>query len=85
MEPISRGPDRATLSFSALFVSLRTFEAVAIAMEQFRNSPLVTVFDFGYADVDRQVKTRGTVTNKLALERNLQLGISEEVTRLNAI
>lgn len=51
-------------------------------MEQFRNSPLVTVFDFGYAEVDRQVKSRGTVTNKLALERNLQLGISEEVTRL---
>jgi len=49
--------------------------------EQFRSSPLVTVFDFGYAEVERQVKVRGTLTNKLALERNLQLGISEEIAR----
>lgn len=45
-------------------------------------SPLVTVFDFGYSEVDRQVKARGTVTNKLALERTLQLGISEEIALL---
>jgi biopolymer transport protein TolQ len=57
-------------------------QAVALAMEQFRLSPLVTVFDFGYAEVERQVKARGTLTNKLALERNLQLGISEEVAVL---
>ena len=31
-------------------------EAVAVASEQFRSSPLVTVFDFGYAEVERQVK-----------------------------
>jgi biopolymer transport protein TolQ len=57
-------------------------EAVAVASEQFRSSPLVTVFDFGYAEVERQVKARGTVSNKLSLERSLQLGISEEITRL---
>ncbi len=57
-------------------------EAVAVASEQFRSSPLVTVFDFGYAEVERQVKAKGTVNNKLSLERSLQLGISEEITRL---
>jgi biopolymer transport protein TolQ len=57
-------------------------EAVAVASEQFRTSPLVTVFDFGYAEVERQVKSKGTVRNKLSLERSLQLGISEEITRL---
>jgi biopolymer transport protein TolQ len=57
-------------------------DAIAVASEQFRVSPLVTVFDFGYSEIDRQVKSRGTLTNKLALERTLQLGISEEITRL---
>jgi biopolymer transport protein TolQ len=45
-------------------------------------SPLVSVFDFGYSEIDRQLKSRGSVNNKLALERNLQLGISEEISKL---
>jgi biopolymer transport protein TolQ len=57
-------------------------QAVALAMEQFRSSPLVTVFDFGYGEVERQVKSKGTLINKLALERTLQLGVSEEIARL---
>jgi biopolymer transport protein TolQ len=57
-------------------------EAVALAAEQFRPCPLATVFDFGYEEVARQVKTHGTVNNKTALERTLQLGISEEVAKL---
>jgi biopolymer transport protein TolQ len=40
------------------------------------------VFDFGYGEVQRQMKSRGSVTNPMALERNLQLGMSEELTRL---
>src|SRR5918994_1934310 len=44
-------------------------EAVALASEQFRSSPLVTVFDFGYGEITRQVKSRGTLTNKMSLER----------------
>jgi len=42
----------------------------------------VGVFDFGYSEVERQVKTKGGITNKLALERTLQLGMSEEITKL---
>ena len=57
-------------------------QQVALTVEQFRVSPLATVFDFGYGEVERQVKTRGTLTNRLALERTLNLGISEEVARL---
>ena len=53
-----------------------------MASEQFRRSPLVTVFDFGYTEVARQMKSRGSVTNPVALERTLQLGMSEELTRL---
>jgi len=40
------------------------------------------VFDFGYTEVERQIKGRGALTNKSALERSLQLGVSEEITRL---
>src|SRR5919199_1479769 len=43
---------------------------------------LVAVFDFGYAEVDRQVKSRGRLTNPVSLERSLQLGISEEIAKL---
>jgi biopolymer transport protein TolQ len=72
----------ANQQFLRAFRKSPSMDAVAIASEQFRVSPLVTVFDFGYAEVERQVKARGTLTNKLALERTLQLGISEEVARL---
>jgi biopolymer transport protein TolQ len=72
----------ANSQFIRAFRKAPGLDAVALASEQFRSSPLVTVFDFGYAEVDRQVKARGTLTNKLALERSLQLGISEEVTRM---
>lgn len=59
-------------------------EAIAAASEQFRMAPLVAIFDYGYSEVVRQVKLRRTVFNKVALERNLQLGISEEMTRLES-
>jgi len=55
---------------------------VALASEQFQAAPLVAVFDFGYAEVDRQVKIRGRLSNPVSLERSLQLGISEEITKL---
>jgi biopolymer transport protein TolQ len=53
-----------------------------VSVEQFRPCPLAAVFDFGYEEVSRQVKSHGTVSNKVALERTLQLGISEEQTKL---
>lgn len=72
----------ANRQFLRAFRKAAGLEAVAMASEQFRTSPLVSVFDFGYSEIDRQLKTRRGVTNKLALERNLQLGISEEVAKL---
>jgi biopolymer transport protein TolQ len=58
-------------------------EQVMVASEQFRPAPLVAVFDFGYEEVARQVKSRGTINNKQSLERSLQLGISEELAKLD--
>ena len=72
----------ANRRFLRAFRKASGLEAVAVASEQFRASPLVAVFDFGYSEVDRQMKSRGAVKNKATLERSLQLGISEAVTRL---
>jgi len=68
--------------FLRAFRKANGLEAVALAVEQYRLSPLVTVFEFGYEEIERQVSARGTLTNKLALERSLQLAISEEVAKL---
>ena len=68
--------------FLRAFRKANGLEAVAVASEQFRASPLVTLFDFGYHEVDRQFRGRGKVTNKLALERMLLLATNEEVAKL---
>ncbi len=73
---------RANRQFLRAFRKANGLEQVALASEQFRASPLVAVFDFGYEEVDRQRKLRGKLTNPIALERTLQLGISEESAKL---
>ena len=72
----------ANSQFLRAFRKAPSLDTAAMAMEQFRLAPLVTVFEFGYVEVDRQVKSRGTLTNKLSLERSLQLGMNEELSRL---
>lgn len=69
-------------AFLRAFRKSPNLDAVAVVVEQFRASPLTGVFDLGYQEVARQVKNRGDVGNKVALERSLQLGISEEMARL---
>jgi biopolymer transport protein TolQ len=77
-----RSARTANIQFLRAFRKANNLQAVALASEQFRNSPLVTVFDFGYNEVERQVKGKGTVANQLSLERTLHLGISEELAHL---
>ncbi len=60
------------------------FEQMAAASEQFRDAPLVTVFDFGYTELVRQVKLKRRPYSQAAIERNLQLGASEEMSRLES-
>lgn len=72
----------ANVQFLRAFRKATGLEAVALAGEQFSRAPLVAVFDFGYEEVQRQVKSRGTLHNKFSLERTLQLGISEELAKL---
>lgn len=77
-----RSARNSNTRFLRAFRKAPNIEAVVAATEQYRPSPLVTVFDFGYEELERQVKTRGQIANRAAVERALQLGISEELLRL---
>ncbi len=71
----------ADTRFLRAFRKASGLEAMMIASEQFRPAPMVGVFEFGYEEISRQVKARSTMTNKLALERTLQLAANEEVAK----
>lgn len=73
---------RDNRNFLRAFRKAQSLQSVAVASEQFGSAPLVAVFDFGYGEIERQIKQRGALVNKAAIERSLQLGISEEVTKL---
>jgi biopolymer transport protein TolQ len=73
---------RSNRSFLRAFRKAPNLQAIAVASEQFRAAPLVAIFDFGYEELERQVKQRGSMVNASSVERSLQLGISEEVTKL---
>jgi biopolymer transport protein TolQ len=73
---------RSNSRFLRAFRKSSGLEAVMVASEQFRPSPLVAVFDFGYEEIERQVKAKGRLTNRTALERTLQLGVSEELAKI---
>jgi biopolymer transport protein TolQ len=77
-----RGARRSNSRFLRAFRKSSGLEAVMVASEQFRPSPLVAVFDFGYDEIERQMKAKGRLSNRAALERTLQLGVSEEIAKL---
>jgi len=72
----------ANQAFLKMFRKTPQMQSVATAARQFKDAPLAGVFAFGFSEVSRQVAARQTITNQPALERTLQLGISEELTRL---
>ena len=77
-----RGAQKSNRRFLRAFRKATRLDAVAAASEQYRAAPLVGVFDFGYSEVCRQMAAKSKITNQTALERTLQLGISEEISRL---
>jgi biopolymer transport protein TolQ len=68
--------------FLRAFRKATGIEAVMVASEQFRPSPLVAVFDHGYEEVARQVKSRGALANREAINRCLQIGTNQQLSRL---
>jgi biopolymer transport protein TolQ len=77
-----RGAQNSNRKFLRAFRKASRLDAIAAASEQFRAAPLVGVFDFGYSEVCRQMAAKSKITNQASLERTLQLGISEEISRL---
>jgi biopolymer transport protein TolQ len=73
---------RSDAKFLRAFRKAPGLEAVMVASEQFRPSPSVAVFDYGYEEVSRQVKSRGSIVNREAVSRSLQIGVSEQLSRL---
>ena len=68
--------------FLRAFRKANGFDAITASCEQFAAAPLVTVYDYGYAEVDRQVRARQKLSNRTAVERSLQIGAGEEIARL---
>lgn len=68
--------------FMRAFRKAKGLDAVLAATEQYRPSPLVSVFDRGYEEVSRQVKSRGNMGNRESISRSLQLGVNEQLAQL---
>jgi len=73
---------RSDSRFLRAFRKANGLEAIMVASEQFRPSPLVAVFDHGYEEVSRQVKARGGLGNRDAITRSLQIGTNQQLSRL---
>lgn len=72
----------ANRHFLHAFRKTEKLDTIAAAGQQYEDAPLAAVFDFGYSEVGRQVTAKGRITNFLALERMLQVGVSEEIAKL---
>src|ERR1700747_767987 len=59
----------------------RLQDIVAVA-DQFKPSPLVGVFEGGYEEYRRQVVSSGGLRSMVPIQRGMQIGSSEEITRL---
>lgn len=64
--------------FLRAFRKSQRLQDVAAVAEQFRPSPLVSVFDGGYEELRRQ---GGAARNVTAIQRAMQIASSEELTR----
>ncbi|MEQ1948273.1 MAG: MotA/TolQ/ExbB proton channel family protein [Bryobacteraceae bacterium] len=72
----------ANRQFLRAFRKADSLASVMPIAQQHADAPLSAVFDFGYSEVSRQVHARGKITNAVAVERTLQLGVGEEIAQL---
>ncbi len=75
---------RNNLRFLRVFRRASQLVELSATGENYRPSSLVTVFEFGYKEVARQVNKYGKLRNGAALERSLQLAAGEEMTRMQS-
>ena len=68
--------------FMRAFRKAQRLQDVAAVADQFKPSPLVGVFEGGYEEYRRQLASGGGFRSFLPIQRGMQIGSSEEVTRL---
>jgi biopolymer transport protein TolQ len=68
--------------FVRAFRKAQRLQDIAAVADQFRPSPLVGVFEGGFEEYKRQVVASGILRNLTAIQRGMQIGVSEEITRL---
>src|SRR5438445_1810400 len=68
--------------FVRAFRKAQRLQDIAAVADQFRPSPLVGVFEGGYDEYKRQVGPSGVLRNVTVVQRGMQIGASEEITRL---
>src|SRR5450631_358800 len=66
--------------FLRAFRRAQKLQDIAAVCEQYRPSPLVGVFQAGFKEFERQVGTSGAVRNPLAVQRAMQIVVSEQMT-----
>ena len=75
---------RNNLRFLRAFRRASQLVELSAAGENYRPSSVVSVFEFGYKEVARQVNKYGKLRNGAALERSLQLAAGEEMARMQS-
>jgi len=68
--------------FVRAFRKAQRLQDIAAVAEQFRPSPLVGVFSGGYEEYKRQASATGVLRSLTGVQRGMQIGASEEITRL---
>src|SRR3984885_2397156 len=68
--------------FVRAFRKAQRLQDIAAVADQFKPSPLVGVFEGGYEEYRRQASTSGALRNLVAIQRGMQIGASEEISRL---
>jgi biopolymer transport protein TolQ len=68
--------------FLRAFRKAQRLQDVAAVADQFRPSPLVGVFEGGFEEYKRQLTSVGVLRSLPAVQRGMQIGASEEITRL---
>src|SRR5579872_6149984 len=68
--------------FMRAFRKANRLQDVATVSEQFKPSPLVAVFEGGFNEYRRQTGGAGPARSMEAIKRAMQIGASEELTRL---
>ena len=67
--------------FVRAFRRARQIQDVGLVAMQFRPSPLVGVFESGFEEYRRQTGNTGLLKNPIAVQRAMQIAVSEEMTR----